>query len=128
MLLRWSKHFHNASKLLLLILARKNGHTSVELSQDAANTPHVDWQAIRHPQYHLRGSIETRLDIGIYLFIFEAARAKVNYLEVGTHRVLEQNVLWLQVTVNNLALLEQYQRAENLLGETSNNGERKAAE
>lgn len=80
MLLGWTKNFHDASKLFLLILAGENGYTSEELSEDAADTPHVNWQTVSHSQDNLWGSVETRLNIGINLFVLKAARAEIDDL------------------------------------------------
>jgi len=68
------------------------------------------------------------LDVRVHLFVLEAAGPKVNYLDLRVERVAEQDILGLQVTVDDFVLLQQVQRAEQLLGEASDEFQGEAAE
>ena len=52
---------------------------------------------------HLRGAVEAALNVGVHCAILEAGRTKVNNLDLA-RLPLEQNVLWLQVTMHNLSV------------------------
>ena len=52
-LVRYAEHFHDASKLLLLVLTREDREASVQLSHDAAETPHIDRHVIVHAENDL---------------------------------------------------------------------------
>lgn len=128
MLFRGPKNLHNAGQLLLLVLAREDGDTRVEFGQNAAKTPHVNWQAIRHAENDFGRSVESGLDICVDLLVFKTAGAKIDDLEFGMQRVPQKNILGLEITVNDLLLLQQVQRAEHLFCEAPDHFEGKATE
>lgn len=59
-------HLHYARHLLHFTLSWKERVAGVELSEDAAQTPHVDGHAVRVAQYDLRRAIEATLDVGVH--------------------------------------------------------------
>lgn len=60
-----------------------------------------------HAQNDLRRPIEATLDVGVDLFVFEATAAKVDDFHSAFGRVLEEDILGLEVTVNNAMMAEQ---------------------
>ena len=86
---RNSKDFHNTCQLLLLVLAREDRETCIQLSQDTTQTPHVDGHMIVHAEDNFRGAVEPTLDIRVDLFVFEATTAKINNLDCALSRVAQ---------------------------------------
>lgn len=128
MLLWWPKDLHDARKLFLFILTREDWISREKLRQDTSQTPHVNWQSIGHAQDDFRRPVETRLNVGIDLFVLEAGRSKVDDLDVGFHRMGEEDVFGLEIAVDDLVALQQAQAAEHLLGEGPDEAEREATE
>lgn len=79
----------------MFVLAREKGVSGVELSEDAAEAPHVDCACVGDAEDDLGGSVEARLDVSVDSLVYEAARAVVNYLDAGLVLLLEQDVLRL---------------------------------
>jgi hypothetical protein len=79
---RQAEDFHLIHQLLALVVSRKERMTRVQLGKNAAKAPHVDRSAILAAKNHFRRTIEAALDIGVDLLMVEAARAKVNNLDV----------------------------------------------
>ena len=90
----------------MLILAWEYRVSSLELNQYASETPHIDGGCVWDPKDDFGSSVESRLDVCVYSFILEAARAEVDDFDAGFVWALKQDVLWLQVTMYN-ALLTQ---------------------
>ena len=63
---RLSQHLHDTRKLLHFILSGEQRIPCVQLSQDAAKGPHVYGHGVRQAQDHLRGAVETRLDVSVH--------------------------------------------------------------
>lgn len=127
-LFRWSKDFHNACELLLLVFTREYRDPSEEFRHNASNTPHINRQAIGHSKYNLGGSVESRLNVRVDLLIFKTTGAEVDDLNLRVHGMGEENVLGLEVAVNDFVLLEHYQAAQELFGKTPNDFKAEAAE
>jgi len=126
--LRRAENLHDTSQLFLFVLAREDGHPRVQLSQDTAERPHIDRQAIGHAKDNFRRAIEARLNVRINLLVFKAAGAKVDDLDFCVQRMAEQDVFGLQITVDDPVLLEQIEGAENLLGKPADQPKREATE
>lgn len=127
-LLRRPENFHYTGQLLLLVLSRENRYACEELRQDAANTPHINWHPICHPQDDFRGPIESRLDISIDFFVLETAGSEIYDLDFGMQRMAEENVLWFQIAVYDLLLFQDSKRTQNLLGESTDDAQGKSLE
>jgi hypothetical protein len=127
-LLRGAENLHNASKLLLLVLSREDRIAGKELRKNAAQTPHVNRQAVAHTQNYLRRSIETRLDVRVHFLVFEAAGSKIDNLDLGVQRMRKQDVLGFQIAVNDPLSLQQNQRGEHLFAKATDESGRKALE
>lgn len=65
-LVRDTQHFHDAGKLLLLVLPRENREASVQLCKNATKTPHVDRHAVTHSKNDFWRAIESTLNVCIY--------------------------------------------------------------
>lgn len=96
------------------IFSWKYREPCVQFSQYASEAPHIYCVCVRYPKYYFRCSIESRLYICIYPLILEAARPKINYFNPRLVRTLQQYVLWLQVTVYHILLLQVLQCLEYL--------------
>lgn len=59
-------NLHDAGYLLDLALSREERVAGVELSEDAAQAPHVDGHTVRVTQDDLRGAVEATLDVGVH--------------------------------------------------------------
>jgi len=60
---------HDTRQLLLLVFAREDRESCIELGEDATQTPHVDSHVIVHAQDDFRRPIETTLNISIDLLV-----------------------------------------------------------
>lgn len=57
------QYLHDEGHLVLLILSRKDGPASVQLSNDAAEAPHVDSHAIAVTEDDLRSAVIASLNV-----------------------------------------------------------------
>ena len=109
--------------MIFLVLSREERLADVQFVQDAAEGPHVDGRSIRDAQHDLRRPVETRLDVGVYLFVFKAARSKIDDLDARFVDLSQQDVLWLEIAVDDVVLAHVVQRNEYLDGEPFNKTE-----
>lgn len=109
-----STELHDKLDLFLLVVSWEKWLTCVELSQDASKRPNINFLSVLDSHNDLWRTVETRLNIGVDLLITEAARTKVNNLEVSAHGVSTENILWLEITMNDLMLLQEYQSFDYL--------------
>lgn len=96
--------FHEHLHLLLLVLAGEDGEADEELGDDAPEAPHVDGHGVRQAQDHFRRAVEPALDVRVDLLVLEAARPEVHDLDPRLVRLLQQDVLRLQVAVHDFRL------------------------
>lgn len=82
-----AQQLHGAGQLVALVLAGKQRVPGQKLGQDAAEAPHVDGKAVPRTQDDLRGSVKTRLDVGVDPLMLKAAGAKVDHLTDAEKRV-----------------------------------------
>ena len=76
---RWETfNLHDALHLLLLIFSSEERKPNEQLIKYAAEGPHVNRRSVADTQHYLGCPVETRLDVGVKLFIFVSARAEVN--------------------------------------------------
>lgn len=79
---RWnSKNLHDEVQLFHFTLAWEDWDASVELDEDAAETPHVNSCRVRDPNDDLWRSVESRLNVGVDPLVREARRAEVDDLD-----------------------------------------------
>jgi hypothetical protein len=97
------KHLH----LFLFIFSGEERVPHEHFGHDAAETPHVDWHGVGQAKYDLRRAVEATLNIGVDPFVLETTGPKINYFDARFIRLLEEDILRLQITMYN-SRLEQY--------------------
>lgn len=90
--------------MLFLIFAWEERVADVQLIEDATKTPHVDGCVVRDAEHDLRCSVESRLDVGVDLLVFETARAEIDNLDSRLVDLSKQNVLGLEIAVDDVVL------------------------
>lgn len=85
----------------------EQGVAHVELCQDAAKAPHVNLTPVREAHDDLRAAVEAALHVGVHALVDKAAAAKVNDLDCRALGLHQQDVLWLQVTVDQVVLAQE---------------------
>ena len=90
-----AEDLHDQGQLLSFTLSRKDWYTCVELDQYAPKAPHIDGSGIWNTNNDLGCSVEARLDVRVNSLVGEARGSKVNNLDAGLVRTLEEYVLWL---------------------------------
>lgn len=123
-----SKHFHNASELFLLVLAREDGVSSEHFCENAAETPHIDRHVVIHAKNDLWRPVESGLNVRVHFLVLEAAGAKVDHLDRRLGRVLEQDILWLEIAVHDTMKTKKRKRGKNLDRKTTNERGRESSE
>lgn len=76
-----AEHLHDARQLLLLVLAWKDRHASVQLGEDAAETPHIDGHGVADAEDDLGRAVESGLDVRVDFLV----SSRLNSLVCGTH-------------------------------------------
>ena len=71
-------NFHDQSHVIFLILSREEGVTYIKLIENTTKAPHIDCCGVRNTKHDLRSSIKPRLDVSIYLLVFEATTTEIN--------------------------------------------------
>ena len=88
--------------MLSLVCPREKRESGVELNHDAPKTPHVDLLVVgEEPQYDVRSSVESTLDVSVHNFVLQAPTSKIGNNDSALVFALEQDVLWLEVTVDD---------------------------
>ena len=87
-----------------------------ELSQDAAKGPHVDLVVVFAPKDDFWCSVRSTLHVGAQMVVDEATRSKINYLDLTSGIRFDQDILGLQVTMDQVEVMDKVQGIENLLG------------
>lgn len=119
----WGDHaydINNQLKLLSLVGARKEREPSEEFDHNASHAPHVDGLSVGEDSEHdLRGTIKPTLDVGIDNFFIEGPAAKVSDDDATLVFLLQQDILWLQVTVDDAESLHVFKGTHELNGKPS---------
>jgi len=111
--------FHDIGELFSFVLSREERVASVKFCHDAAKRPHVDARRVRDSHHDLRRSVETRLNICVNTLPLEAAAAIVDNFDSGLVRLLQQNILRLQIAVDDVVIALELERLQDLDGEAS---------
>ena len=115
---RWdAQDLHLEEKLLLLVPSRKEWVPRMELGKDAAQTPHVNGEAVIAGEDDLGTAVEARLDVRVHLLALEAGRAKVNDADVILVFGDEENVFRLEIAVDDAVAAEEAQAGDKAAGE-----------
>ena len=96
--------------------SREDWLAVVELSNDAADAPHVHCMAVDLAEHDLWCSIVPRAHIQEALLSFTACRPQVNDFYILPILRGENDVLWLEITVRHTGLLEMVRPLDDLTG------------
>ena len=116
---RHATYLHDVRQLVDLGLSWEDGVARVQLSNDATEAPHVNAHSVRYTQDDLGSAVEPRLDVRVDALVDEARAAEVNDLDAALVLLLEQDVLWLEVAVDDAEVLLVLQGLQNLDGEAA---------
>lgn len=117
-LIRHTENLHNARELFLLVLAREDREASVQLSKNAAKTPHVDSHVVIHAKNHFGRTIKAALDVRVDFLVFKAATTEVDNLDATFVWTTKQDVLRLKVAMYNPVMTHQGQGSQHLTSES----------
>lgn len=104
--IRGSKDLHDAGKLFLFVLTWEQRIACPQLSQDTAQRPHIDAEAIAAAEYDFRTSIEARLNVRVHFLFLLAAAAKINHPYIGLARFAEQDIFRFQIAMDDPLVLQ----------------------
>lgn len=90
--------------MVLLVFGSEERCADEELIDDASKAPHIDGCRVWNAQDDLWSTVESGLDVGVYLLVLEAPTAKINDLDPRLVNLLHQYILRLQVTMNDVVL------------------------
>ena len=127
---REAEHLHDLVDLVHLVLAGEQRLPRVHLHEDAAEAPHVDGEVVRDPEEDLGAAVEPALNVLIDALAELARGTEVDNLDRTSLGVAEENILWLQITMDNFQLGrgEEEERSGDLLCKFSSEVERHAPE
>jgi hypothetical protein len=91
--------------LVVFVSASEKSVAGVELGQNATQTPHVDRVGVFGAEQDFGRSVRSGLNVKVHLVLVVAGRAEIADFYATLALLLQQNVLWLQITVNDLFLL-----------------------
>jgi hypothetical protein len=89
----YTKQFHNACQLLLLVFSREQWVASKHFGQDTTQRPHIDRDSVTDADDNFGGAVETALNVGVHFFIFKAAASEIDDLDF-IKRGCEVKVWW----------------------------------
>lgn len=110
---------HDERQLLHLALTWENRDARIQLNQDAAEAPHVNAGRVRNANYNLRCPVEAGLDVRVDPLVGEAGGPEVDYFDARLIWTLQQDILWFQVTVDDVLVSEELERLQDLNGEAA---------
>lgn len=114
--------------MVFLVLSGEQWITDIELVQDTAKAPHVDGRTVRDTQHDLGCPVETWLDVGVDLLVFETATTEVDDLDTWLVDLSQENVLGLEVAMNDTVLVQVVKGDKDLDCESFDKIQRKALE
>ena len=82
-----------------------------------AKRPDVNLVIILASKYDLGSSVTSALDVAAEMVVDEATGAEVDYFYFTSAVALDQNILWLKITVNQMQIMNVVQRIKNLFGD-----------
>ena len=110
-----AQHLSDAGDQFFLVLSREQRDAVVQLDQQAAEAPYINCRRVPHPQYNLGGPVEPALDISKNLPIHKARGAEVDHFDRVRFASLDQQVLRLDVTVDQVLAFQEAQALEHLV-------------
>ena len=91
----------------------------MQLSDDAPETPNINFAIIGKPKDDLRPSVVSALNISVDSLFLETAGTKVDDLDSRLVCFFEQNVLRLEISMDDLIFVEEVNSVEDLEGHSS---------
>ncbi len=98
----------------MLIIPRKERIPEMHFGNNTPKRPHINLPIIPHPQNNLRRSIVPTLYVGVDSLALKTTRPEVDHTNTRLVRLLEQDILWLQIRVDDLALVQEVDRVQYL--------------
>ena len=120
----WSNNSDNSAQETLNRLVLEQHIAGEKLSQDTSKRPNINLVVILAAQDNLWRSVTSRLHIGAQVVMNEAARSEINHLDLRSRVTLNQDILWLQVTMDQLEVVDVRKCSQNLLGDDLQAGNR----
>jgi hypothetical protein len=112
-------YFHNISKLLNLILTWEQRKTSVKLRYNCTKAPNIDSCCVWNSKNDFWSSIKPRLDVSVNSLSKEATTSIIDHFNTRFVLLLKKNILWLQITMDQVMCLLILQCLKNLNGKPS---------
>ena len=103
-------YLHNVPQLLNFIFTWKERIARKQFCHNSSERPNVDGRGVRDSEYNLWSSIESRLYVGVNPLSKKAAAPEIDDSDSRLVLLLQQDVLWFQVTVNQIMILLKVQR------------------
>ena len=103
---RDSFDFHHECHVVFLILTWEEWISNVEFIENTSKAPHINSSTIGNAENNFGSPIESGLDIRINLLVFKTSTTKINDLNTRLVDLSKQDVLWLEITVDNIVLVE----------------------
>ena len=110
-----SEHLHKFT----LVDHLENRAPCQHLDHNAAERPHVNCIRVRYSKDNLGSSVEPALDVSESIFELGARGAEVYDFDVAMVSVCEENVFWLQITMDDLYIGQVLQTLKHLRGNTA---------
>jgi len=92
--------------VVFLILTWEEWISNVEFIENTSKAPHINSSTIGNAENNFGSPIESGLDIRINLLVFKTSTTKINDLNTRLVDLSKQDVLWLEITVDNIVLVE----------------------
>ena len=85
----------------MLILAPKERIAQMQFCNNTTKTPYIYLPIIGQPKNNLRSPIISTLYIGVYSLSLHTAGPEINDLDPRLIHLLQQNILWLQISMDD---------------------------
>ena len=106
--------FHDALHLLFFILAGKDWETDEEFVEDATEGPHVDGWCVADAHHNFRGTIKSRLDVGVELILLIGAGAEINDFYTTLIALSQKDVFWFHIAMDDTEFFHIMERDKDL--------------
>jgi hypothetical protein len=114
-----SLNLHNECELVHFIFTWEQRNPGVKFRQNAPEAPHINRGGVGDAKDDLWSSVEPRLNVSVDTLILEATASIVNDLYARLVLLLEQDILWLQITVDNAMISLILQGLQDLNGKAA---------
>lgn len=98
----------------MLTFAGENRVPDYQLCEKTAKRPHIDSCSVRDSKDNLWCSVEARLNVCVNAFILQTGTSVVDHLDSRFARLLQQDILRLQVAMHNSEVLLELEGLQNL--------------